>query len=417
MAVEATLPTSATNVTGAIRRAAQLTGTSFQYLLATAQVESSLNAQAKATRSSARGLFQFIEQTWLATLKASGPGLGYGQYADAIEKTPSGRHVVADPDLRREIMALRQDPTANAVMAGAFTQGNAAKLTARLGRAPSDGELYMAHFLGPHGAAKLIGSAAIDPQASAAEMFPQAARANPSIFFDRSGDARSLGQVAQVLAGKYDFARVAPAPAPMSVAATAPAEPFAWAKLASPDSPVAQSRSNAAAAPADTFSARVQAFAPEMARASSSDQAAVVAPSRPARAADSLGHRLLVFASTLAGTMPIAAESADALLPPQPVIAAADAPVRALGFASGSEFPQRSEADATRSAARKAGIRSGLGEARRDRVAPLVSDLWGAPSVEAGLAPPGVAIAPSGRGLQGLFQDAPPNIRALFTRS
>src|SRR5208283_6059942 len=82
--------TAGSAVIGAIRQAAQATGTSFQYLLATAQVESGLNPQAGASTSSARGLFQFIEQTWLATMKQSGPALGYGRYAAAITKTASG---------------------------------------------------------------------------------------------------------------------------------------------------------------------------------------------------------------------------------------------------------------------------------------------------------------------------------------
>ena len=43
----------------------------------------------------------------------------------------------ADPALRNEIMQLRKDPTANAVMAGAFTRQNASVLANRIGRAPS----------------------------------------------------------------------------------------------------------------------------------------------------------------------------------------------------------------------------------------------------------------------------------------
>ena len=84
-------------VTGAIRQASQNTGTSFNYLLATAQVESGLNALAGAATSSAKGLFQFIQQTWLSTMKQAGPALGYGRYADAITQTASGQYQVSDP--------------------------------------------------------------------------------------------------------------------------------------------------------------------------------------------------------------------------------------------------------------------------------------------------------------------------------
>ena len=112
-------------VAGAIRQASQGTGASFNYLLATAQVESGLNPNAGASTSSARGLFQFIEQTWLATIKQAGSALGYGRYADAISQTAPGKYEVRDPSLRSEILKLRSDPTANAVMAGAFTKSNA----------------------------------------------------------------------------------------------------------------------------------------------------------------------------------------------------------------------------------------------------------------------------------------------------
>lgn len=138
-------------VTGAIRQASQATGMSLNYLLATAQVESGLNPHAGASTSSARGLFQFIDKTWLATMKQAGPALGYGQYAAAITKNASGHYEVRDPSLRSEILKLRSDPTANAVMAGAFTKANASVLSERLGRSPSEGELYIAHFLGAGG--------------------------------------------------------------------------------------------------------------------------------------------------------------------------------------------------------------------------------------------------------------------------
>jgi hypothetical protein len=194
MFVDSTGPRDAA-VIGAIRNAARATGADFQYLLATAQVESGLNPTAAVSSSSAKGLFQFIDQTWLATLKEAGPALGYGRYADAIVKTQSGRYEVADAAMRREILALRNDPTANAAMAGAFTQQNAALLKQRIGRGPSEGELYLAHFLGAGGAAQLINQASQNPRATAASIFPSAAKANPSIFYDRLGRARSASEV------------------------------------------------------------------------------------------------------------------------------------------------------------------------------------------------------------------------------
>ncbi len=221
MVVDAAGSSSGPSVAGAIRQASRLTGTSFDYLLATAQVESGLNPRAQATTSSAGGLFQFIEQTWLATLKEAGPSFGYGRYADAIVRTESGRYTVSDPALRDPVLKLRHDPTANALMAGAFTRNNAAKLADRLGRRASEGELYMAHFLGPAGAARLITRAGDQPDARAADLFPHAARANRSIFYDRQGRARSAAQVYGVLAGRYQVARATPA-VPATVTAEKP---------------------------------------------------------------------------------------------------------------------------------------------------------------------------------------------------
>jgi hypothetical protein len=176
MAVDAPTPvgssTSRTAVTGAIRQAARVTGVSFDYLLATAKVESDLNPNLTVRTSTATGLFQFIEQTWLATLKQGGPAFGYGDYADAISRTPTGRYVVEDPALRSEIMLLRKDPTANALMGGVVTQKNASELAKRIGRKPTEDELYVAHFFGPYAGATAIRLAGSDPTANAAAIFP-----------------------------------------------------------------------------------------------------------------------------------------------------------------------------------------------------------------------------------------------------
>ena len=191
-------------VAGAIRQAAISSGTSFQYLLTTAKMESDFNPTAGASTSSARGLFQFIDQTWLATVKDAGAQFGYGNYADMISKSSDGSYSVSDATARKSIMKLRDDPAVASAMAAAFTQSNSFKLTGMIGRRPSDSELYMAHFMGVGGAAKLIGNAEDNPQASATRLFPNAAAANRSIFYDRaSGRARSVSEVYSVLQQRY----------------------------------------------------------------------------------------------------------------------------------------------------------------------------------------------------------------------
>jgi hypothetical protein len=208
-------------IAGAIRQAAAATGASFEYLLATAKVESNLKPDLKAKTSSATGLFQFIEQTWLGMMKQAGKALGFGRYADAITQTKGGQFHVNNPALRNEILQLRKDAAANATMAGAFTQQNASALGKRIGRPPTDGELYIAHFFGAGGASKLIQAAGTSPQSNAAQLFPAAAKANRSIFYDKQGGARSVAGVYEELNRRYQVARANTAPnvAPTQVAA------------------------------------------------------------------------------------------------------------------------------------------------------------------------------------------------------
>jgi hypothetical protein len=196
---------SRVRIAGAIKQAASSTGTSFEYLLATAKMESNFNPAAGASTSSAHGLFQFIDQTWLGTVKEAGAQLGYGKYADAITKS-SGSYLVKDPAARAAILKLRDDPAAASAMAAVLTQSNGFKLTGKIGRRPTDGELYMAHFMGVGGAAKLISNAEDNPQASGARLFPNAAAANHSIFFDGTGRARSVSEVYSVLTSRFAVA-------------------------------------------------------------------------------------------------------------------------------------------------------------------------------------------------------------------
>src|ERR1700694_4874007 len=198
-------------IAGAIKQAANTTGTSFQYLLATAKMESNFNSRASASTSSARGLYQFIDQTWLGTVKEAGAPLRYGKYADAITKSPSGGYSVSDPRARTAIMKLRDDPAAASSMAAVLTQSNSFKLTGKIGRRPTDGELYMAHFMGVGGAAKLISNAEDNPNAAGALLFPTAAPANRPIFYDHSGRARSVSEVYSVLSTRYASAANSPA--------------------------------------------------------------------------------------------------------------------------------------------------------------------------------------------------------------
>jgi Transglycosylase SLT domain len=181
-------------VEAAIQRASHATGVDFTFLMKTAGRESGYNPQAKAPTSSAAGLFQFVEQTWLATLKQHGAKYGYARYAALINKGSDGRYFVEGAEARKAVMNLRMDPHAASLMAGELTSDHASYLRGRVGRAPTAGELYAAHFLGPQGSARLIEAVQNRPGASAASLFPEAAAANRSIFC-RDGRPATVGEV------------------------------------------------------------------------------------------------------------------------------------------------------------------------------------------------------------------------------
>ncbi len=186
-----------------LNAAGDRSGVDFDYLLQTAIRESSLNPGAKAQTSSATGLFQFIESTWLEVMKSDGPRLGYQKYADAITESADGDYVVADKALREEILKLREDPQVAADLAAAFTRNNGAYLLGKFGRMPSPGELYIAHFLGSKGAEKLFVAGLRDPDQIAAELFPRQARANRAIFYDSEGP-RTIREVYRALVSKHN---------------------------------------------------------------------------------------------------------------------------------------------------------------------------------------------------------------------
>lgn len=192
------------SIPSTIARAASDTGVDFDYLMKTAMRESSLKSDVKATTSSASGLFQFIEQTWLSTMQQHGDEYGYGDLAEVIETDSRGRQFVSDKAVEAEILALRNDPSAASYMAAALTKDTSAHLEAAIGRAPDQGELYMAHFMGPRGAVDLISATENDPAQNAVDMFPRAAAANKSIFYNSDGSERSVSEVYANLQSKHN---------------------------------------------------------------------------------------------------------------------------------------------------------------------------------------------------------------------
>lgn len=100
------------------------------------RVESAGNATARNSRSTATGLGQFIESTWLRMMRTYRPDL-------------------ANTMSRADLLALRTDPTLSRTMVKRLAQENESYLRAR-GHNPTSGQLYLAHFLGPGGADKVL---------------------------------------------------------------------------------------------------------------------------------------------------------------------------------------------------------------------------------------------------------------------
>lgn len=119
-------------------------------------VESAGNARAKNPRSSASGLGQFTDATWLETVRRHRPEL-----TNLSDK---------------EILALKADPVLSREMTIRHTEDNAAALTAS-GIEASEGNLYLAHFAGIGGARAVLGAS--DDTAIVDVLGAEAVRANP----------------------------------------------------------------------------------------------------------------------------------------------------------------------------------------------------------------------------------------------
>ena len=191
-------------VLSGLKRASDKTGVDFSYLIAQASMESSLRPEAKAATSSASGLFQFVEQTWLSTFRAHGAKYGQADLAASIAVDGKGRCTVADPALRRRILDLRQDPALSAALGAELARDNGSAIEAALGRDAGPTELYLAHFLGAGGASSFLSAMGRNPSQRADTLFPEAAQANRAVFYDGEGRPRSLAEVYDRFAGRME---------------------------------------------------------------------------------------------------------------------------------------------------------------------------------------------------------------------
>ena len=188
-----------------IRQASQSTHADFSYLMAQAAQESGFQSDAKAATSSATGLFQFIDSTWLDMVRQHGAKHGIGQLADKVTCDAGGRPHVADPAVRQSILALRKDPRISAALAGELAQDNKAEVERALGRPAQKTDLYLAHFLGAGGATELLKAIQKNGATPAADILPEAASANRAVFFDgRTGEPRTVADLYRNFSNKIE---------------------------------------------------------------------------------------------------------------------------------------------------------------------------------------------------------------------
>lgn len=181
-------------VVRAIRSVASLSGHSFAALMSQADQESGLDVKARNRKSTATGPFQFIERTWLDLVRRHGSSFGLGETANKITVV-NGAPTVRDPALRKQILALREDPNISAGMAARYLSEGKERLGKALGRPASTIEGRIAYIMGPNGAARLISAAEKTPGTAARDILPSAAAANRNLFHDKRGHALSAADV------------------------------------------------------------------------------------------------------------------------------------------------------------------------------------------------------------------------------
>lgn len=175
-------------------KAAQTTEMDPALLMAIADKESNFSSTAKARTSSASGLFQFVEKTWLTALKNFGWRHGHGDAA-AIASDDAPR---VNGQKRAQILNLRNDPYLSAVLAAEMLKKDSARIAEKIGRPLTSGETYLIHFLGPDDAERFMKTVDEAPHTSAAALLPKPARANRPIFYEQQGRRLKVRSVQEV---------------------------------------------------------------------------------------------------------------------------------------------------------------------------------------------------------------------------
>ncbi len=171
-----------------------------EYLLLLATIESSLNPKAKARTSTATGIFQFLEQTWLEVIRDYGAKYGLEKEAKMIRKGKKGNpHLlyVKNKKEERRILNMRFDPTISTQMAIEFTNKNKEFLEKELKVKATNVNLYTVHFFGKNNAKKFFKILHKKPHWNPIDFFGRGVvNRNKGVFYFKNGKTpRSFGQI------------------------------------------------------------------------------------------------------------------------------------------------------------------------------------------------------------------------------
>lgn len=164
------------------------------YLVRLANRESHFDPFAESPTSSATGLFQFTDNTWLCSLQDFGPVLGIAG-SDQIRRNGRGVCETSGSTERSRLLALRSDAILSTRVAAAFSLRNYRVLSSELGRRPTATELYILHFFGENTGLRFLEAYASSPSNSAYSLARDAAASNARIFFAPGGRPRSVDEV------------------------------------------------------------------------------------------------------------------------------------------------------------------------------------------------------------------------------
>jgi hypothetical protein len=191
------LPAPPPEIVRALHQASRATGADPALLLTLAWRESSFDRKADNRESSALGLMQFTEETWLETVRDFGPQHGLAAQARAIvTDRRTGRISVRDERSRRYLLGLRTNARLSAVLAAARLVAEAPALEAALGRALTPVDLYAVHFLGRGGARRFLTELDRAPgQAVVRVISADGLARNRNVFVGPDGQSLRVGEV------------------------------------------------------------------------------------------------------------------------------------------------------------------------------------------------------------------------------